>query len=145
MARIALCAANIAWAIDTGDRARAGGILPAIWRILREAPGICLGITGHDHCDQDEERAHDNYPYQQNVAWLWQRYQTSANLCPLAKFAVRLAPSASCPARCGRSQSVFSVVRRFRNSALSVSSLRDLSQRFAKSVLLPTQWLSSKM
>ncbi len=97
------------------------------------------GDTGHAHSDQNEERAHDNYPHQQNVAWLWQCYQTSANLCRLANFALRRAPSASRPARCGRSQPVVSGVGRFRNSALSVSSLSDLSQRFAKSVLLPAQ------
>src|ERR1700693_2908058 len=43
------------------------------------------------------------------------------------------------PAQFGRSQSVFSVVGRFHNSALSVSPLRDLSRRFAKSALLLTQ------
>ena len=57
----------------------------------------------------------------------------------LARFALRRVASASRPAQFGRSQSVFSVVGRFHNSALSVSSLRDLSRRFAKSALLLIQ------
>jgi hypothetical protein len=39
-----------------------------------------LGTTGHNDGDQGEERAHGDWPCQQNVAWLWQRYQTPANL-----------------------------------------------------------------
>ena len=69
--------------------------------LTHEAPGISLGTTGHGHRDQDEEPAHDNYPYQQNVAWLWQRYQTSFHR--LAKLALRRVASASRIAQFGRS------------------------------------------
>jgi hypothetical protein len=61
-------------------------------------------------------------------------YQTPANSRRLAEFAAGARP----PAQFDRSQFVFSVGGQFRNTASSESSWRNLSRRFAKSVLLLT-------
>ena len=92
----------------------------SVWRIIvRE---LRVGTTGHNDSDQDEEQAHGDWPYQHNVAWLWQRCQTSVNIRRLTRIALRRAASASRPAQFCRSRFVFSVGGQFHNSALSESS-----------------------
>ena len=86
VAGIAFCASSI-----SGPSALTIGLGHHLWTPW----GVCkvsvralrLGTTGRKVSDQDVEWVHGEWTYQQNMAWLCQRYQTPANFRRLAEFA----------------------------------------------------------
>ena len=73
--------------IDPGQVGRTGyRSADSVGYMAHNCKGNCAwALPDTTDGDQDEERAHGDWPYQQNVAWLWQRYQTPANIHRLAK------------------------------------------------------------
>ena len=121
VAGIAFCASSI-----SGPSALTIGLGHHLWTPW----GVCkvsvrARTTGHKVSDPNVEWVHGEWTYQQNMAWLCQRYQTPANFRRLAKIALCRVPSVSRPAQ-------FDWSRLHHRHPL----FRDLSRRFAESARL---------